>query len=41
MKKIMAKDKLYIRIAIGFVIGILLGAIVPAAAMKIKVLGDV
>ena len=41
MKKIMAKDKLYIRIAIGFVIGILLGAVVPAAAMKIKVLGDV
>lgn len=41
IKKIMAKDKLYIRIAIGFVLGIILGLAFPKFSLKISFLGDV
>lgn len=41
LKKIMAKDKLYIRIAIGFAIGIAIGFLIPDFCIKTKVIGDV
>lgn len=41
LKKLMSKKKLYVRIAIGFVIGIILGFILPDFSIKTKFIGDV
>ncbi len=41
MKAIMRKDRLFIRVAIGFVLGILLGALLPEFSIATKVVGDI
>ncbi len=41
MKAIMRKDRLFIRVAIGFVLGILLGVLLPDISIKTKVVGDI
>ncbi len=38
---IMRKDRLFVRVAIGFALGILLGLLLPQVAIKLKVIGDV
>ncbi len=34
LKKLMSKQKLYVRIAIGFVLGIILGFVLPEFSIK-------
>lgn len=41
MQKLLQKKYLFIRIAIGFLIGIILGFILPEFSLKIKVIGDI
>lgn len=41
LKYIMRKDRLFVRVAIGFALGIALGLIAPQAAKNLKVIGDV
>lgn len=41
IKKIFAKDKLYIRVAIGFAVGILLGILLPEFSIAAKPVGDI
>ena len=41
MKIIMKKENLFIRVAIGFVIGIVLGLVIPAISIQTKVVGDI
>ena len=41
MKTFFAKDKLYLRVAAGFVIGILLGVFLPQFSIDTKVVGDI
>ena len=41
MKFLMKKENLFIRIAIGFVIGIALGFLAPSFSLSIKFLGDI
>lgn len=41
MKGILSKDSLFIRVAIGFSIGILLGAVLPEFSIQTKVIGDI
>ena len=41
MKTFFAKDKLYLRVAAGFVLGILLGILFPAFSIATKVAGDI
>ena len=40
MKTIFRKDRLYLRVAAGFVLGILLGTVLPDFSIRIKVVGD-
>ncbi len=41
LKAIMRKDRLFIRVAIGFVLGILLGVLLPDFSISTKVVGDI
>lgn len=41
VKSFFAKDKLYLRVAAGFVIGILLGVVFPQFSIQTKVVGDI
>ena len=41
LKAIMRKDRLFIRVAIGFVLGVLLGILLPDLSIKTKVVGDI
>jgi len=41
MKTLLSKDKLFVRIAIGFVLGVLFGWLLPELSTKIKVIGDI
>jgi len=41
IKYIMRKDRLFVRVAIGFVLGIVLGLFAPQTAKDLKVIGDV
>jgi len=41
MKTFFAKDKLYLRVAAGFVLGILLGIIAPRFSINTRVVGDI
>ncbi len=41
LKAVMRKDRLFIRVAIGFVLGVLLGILLPDLSIKTKVVGDI
>ena len=41
MKKLFKKETLFIRVAIGFVLGIILGLVAPQFSIATKVVGDV
>lgn len=41
MSKLFAKDKLYLRVAVGFALGILLGVLLPEFSISCKVIGDI
>lgn len=41
LKKLLDKKKLYLRVAIGFLLGILLGILAPEFSIKTKVVGDI